>query len=157
MDKFVHVNIGSTNGVLPVIALYTEGCFKDFYELRTPKGRCWVHKKWCRPVTIGVDIAQPGSEKSVTKVVDRREFAKDHWDQKHNHLSVDVLEDWYQLFRRDAAKYADSLRHKEAKTISPAVEHKAVVAAPAPEQPAKDVVVTAKPKRPHYVELSLFD
>ena len=38
MDKFVHVNIGSTNGVLPVIALYTEGCFKDFYELRTPKG-----------------------------------------------------------------------------------------------------------------------
>lgn len=84
-------------------------------------------------------------------------FAKAHWDQKHDYLSVDVLEDWYQLFRRDAAKYADSLRLKEAKTVSPAVEHKAVVAAPAPEQPAKYVVVTAKPKRPHYVELSLFD
>ena len=58
---------------------------------------------------------------------------------------------------RAAAKYADSLSHKEAKTISPAVEYKADVAASAPEQPAKEIAVTAKPKRSHYVELSLFD
>ena len=138
MDKFVHVNIGSTNGVLPVIALYTEGCFKDFYELRTPKGRCWVHKKWCRPV------------ETASNDTDWRAYLKAHLDNVHNHCRVDALAGFMEIFNRAAAAYQKKIQSGAPPKVQSV-----------PKRPAPSITVAAsatkKPTKPHYVELSLFD
>lgn len=91
MEKLVHVKIGTTNEVLPVIALYTDGCFKDIYELKTSKGRCWVHKRWCSPVVPQKDDT------------DWRGFLKAHWDNEHGYCRVDCLEEFMEIFNRAAS------------------------------------------------------
>lgn len=93
MEKLVHVKIGTTNEVLPVIALYTDGCFKDIYELKTSKGRCWVHKRWCSPVVPQKDDT------------DWRGFLKAHWDNEHGYCRVDCLEEFMEIFNRAASKH----------------------------------------------------
>lgn len=101
MKELVHVKIGSVNEVLPVIALYEEGCFKDIYELRTPKGRCWVHKRWCKPVL---------PQQSDT---DWRGFLKNHWDNERGHCSVDSLDEFMRIFNRAASDHQNKNNNEQ--------------------------------------------
>lgn len=103
-ESFVHVKIGAVDEVLPVIALYAGGCFKDIYELRTRKGRCWVHKKWCSPVVPQKDDA------------DWRGYLKAHWDNEHGYCCVDSLQGFMEVFDRAAAKYQSKKNEQGNKT-----------------------------------------
>lgn len=135
MQQLIHVKIGLTDGVYPVRKFYTEGVFKDIYEYQENANTiAWVHKRWCTPVD---------PQQSDT---DWMGFLRTHWDAEHNHCKVEYLNDFMVIFNRAAANY---MRRKSTTHV----EYTA-----APQQPVKQkTAAPAKPKKPHYVQLSLFD
>lgn len=141
MAQLIHVKIGNTDGVYPVIETYPEGdMFHDFYcfwdEAHSSKN--WVHKQWCTPV------------ETASNDTDWRAYLKAHWDNVHNHCRVDALAGFMEIFNRAAAAY----QKKTQSGAPPKVQS-------VPKRPAPSITVAAsatkKPTKPHYVELSLFD
>lgn len=127
-QQFIHVKIGPVDGVYPVRELIPDGPMHDMYEYQKDAHTIgWVHKRWCTPVT---------TQQNDT---DWRKFLHDHWDTEHNHCRVEYLEEFMAVFRRAAAACV------EKKQASKPAEPAEPVPRPAP-----------KPKKPHYVELSLF-
>lgn len=151
MQQLIHVKIGLTDGVYPVRKFYTEGVFKDIYEFQENANTiAWVHKRWCTPVSapqVTSDSVPCHGLQAVDSVTtDWRSFLKTYWDAEHNHCKVEYLNDFMVIFNRAAANY---MRRKSTTHV----EYTA-----APQQPVKQkTAAPAKPKKPHYVQLSLFD
>ena len=61
-----------------------------------------------------------------------RQFKADHWDNEHNHLHVDALEEFYQLFREGVA-----LRRQSEKPATPPQLVRPSQPTPIPQPPKK--------------------
>lgn len=184
--EYIHVKIGLTDAVYPVLELITTGPFNGFYHYSTsPTTTAWTHKRWCTPCAAdGTPIAD--TERQDT---DWRKFLRDHWNTERNHCKVEHLDEFYRIFRSAAAAYIqkheqdnkqqgsmeDHLQHgghdrRRANEVpNPSGRHR-----PAPSVPTRDkesvrktgkhmkpVLYAAAEQQPkkklRYVELSLFD
>lgn len=153
--QFIHVKIGNVDGVYPVRELIADGPMHDMYEYQ--KDACtiaWVHRQWCTScLADGKPLTQDGRVSGDTIAADSqdtdwRKFLHDHWDTERNHCQVEYLEEFMAIFRRAAAAY---MNKKQVPKPEQAAQVEApVVYAEAVPQP------TPKPKKPHYVQLSLF-
>ena len=126
--EYIHVKIGLVDAVYPVLEFITTGSFKDFYHFRTsPTTTAWTHKQWCTPCTADgtpISAAPNGNvpchglqavDDSTT--TDWRAFLKTHWDTEHNHCQVEHLDEFYDIFRRAAANYINSIQIKHEQEI----------------------------------------
>lgn len=138
MDKYIHVKIGTIDGVYPVQALYTTGVFKDIYEYRKDANTiAWVHKRWCTPYkSDGTLVCQDATPIADT---DWRKFLKEHWDEERGHLRTDCLNQFMVMFINAAAAH---MKKKQKSYLSETIAKKA-------KQLQKS--------KPHYIQLSLFD
>lgn len=185
--EYIHVKIGLTDAVYPVLELITTGPFNGFYHYSTsPTTTAWTHKRWCTPCAAdGTPIADTESQGA-----DWRKFLRDHWDTERNHCKVEHLDEFYRIFRRAAAayiqKHEQDNKQQDYKEVhlqlggyeprrANEVLYPSVCQRPVPYMPTdkNSVRETGKqmkqvsyataeqqpqPKRkPRYVELSLFD
>ena len=182
--EYIHVKIGLTDTVYPVLELITTGPFNGFYHYSTsPTTTAWTHKRWCTPCAAdGTPIADTESQGT-----DWRKFLRDHWDTVRNHCKVEHLDEFYRIFRRAAAYIQKQKHEQENKSINDArlqhegndtrrtneVLYPSVRQRPVPYMPTDKTGVretgkqmksvlcaTTEPqpkKKPRYVELSLFD
>lgn len=183
--EYIHVKIGLTDAVYPVLELITTGPFNGFYHYSTsPTTTAWTHKRWCTPCAAdGTPIADTESQGA-----DWRKFLRDHWDTERNHCKVEHLDEFYRIFR-SAAVYIQKQKHEqENKSINdahlqhegndtrrandvpnPSGRHRPAPAVPTRDkEPVRETGKQMKPvlyaaaeqqpkKKPQYVELSLFD
>lgn len=193
MSRYIHVKIGLTDGIYPVREFITTGLMHDMYEFQQDEHTIgWVHKRWCTPVCApqapSGSVSRYGLQAvdSVPTTTDWRAFLKTHWDTVHNHCQVEHLNEFYAIFRREAAAYINKLNHEQDKNKSnyqhgeheprraDALLHPSGGQGPAPSMPTgdkKEVRETGKQMKPvqyaaaeqqpkkklRYVELSLFD
>lgn len=94
--EYIHVKIGLTDAVYPMLELITTGPFNGFYHYSTsPTTTAWTHKRWCTPCAAdGTPIADTESQGA-----DWRKFLRDHWDTERNHCKVEHLDEFYRIFR----------------------------------------------------------
>lgn len=182
--EYIHVKIGLTDAVYPVLELITTGPFNGFYHYSTsPTTTAWTHKRWCTPCAAdGTPIAD--TERQDT---DWRKFLRDHWDTQHNHCNLEYLDEFYRIFRRAAATNIQKheqesqnineahLQHggndtRGANEVSnPSGRHRSAPSVPTRDKESvrktgkhmKPVLYAAAEQQPkkklRYVELSLFD
>lgn len=184
MSRYIHVKIGLTDAVYPVLELITTGPFNGFYHYSTsPTTTAWTHKQWCTPCAAdGTPIAD--TERQDT---DWRKFLRDHWNTERNHCKVEHLDEFYRIFRCASDAYFNNKQHHEKDKDNCNHQHgvheprrtdtvhdTSGRRRPAPSMPTgdkKEVRETGKQMKPvqyaaaeqqpkkklRYVELSLFD
>ncbi len=96
-------------------------------------------------------------------------FKKSHWDNEHNHIRIDAINDFYDLWvdymcaRMGAMKQAKNIKHMTIEALSTPKEAaqpiKRVVSDTKMESLKQQLKATLKPKkqRPTVTQLSLFD
>ena len=161
-QQYIHVHIGTFDGVFPVIKHCTSGAMHNCYQIReSPTTTGWVHERWCTPVC---DQQTGKAQKDCaqrTDHIDRSTFLKQHWDLERNCLQTDFLDDYMALFIRDARAYANKVA-AHAPT-SPSMQSPSQSVSQ-PSLQSTDQCTSAVPlpspsknKKPQYVQLSLFD
>lgn len=156
--QYIHVKIGPVDGVYPVRELIATGLMHDMYEYQKDATTiAWVHRQWCTPCTAdGKPLTQDGCASGDTIAADSqdtdwRKFLHDHWDTERNHCKVEYLEAFMVIFRRAAAAYINKKQAPkpvEPKEPQPVASVSFAEAVPQPKP---------IPKKPRYVQLSLFD
>ena len=110
--EYIHVKIGLTDGIFPVLELCTTGTFSGFYHYRcSPTKTAWTHRQWCTPCTSDGKPLTSGD-------TDWRKFLREHWNAEHNHCKVEYLDEFYAIFRRAAAAYINKQHHEQEKNKS---------------------------------------
>lgn len=115
--EYIHVKIGLTDAVYPVLELITTGPFNGFYHYSTsPTTTAWTHKRWCTPcaadgtphlrsASFNGSVPCHSLQAVDSTTTDWRAFLKTHRDTERNHCKVEHLDEFYRIFRRAAAAY----------------------------------------------------
>ena len=127
--SMVHVRVPIQG--TPVIAVFMPAHVYATAD-SVPAGSVTVERTPALSSVAGVDSATPAliapavpSPSWSTPALDAhraryQQFKADHWDEEHNHLRVDALEEFYQLFREGVALRQRRQRESEP---SPILEH----------------------------------
>ena len=108
MEKQVKVFYGTGIIQATLLEKVTEGVLKGWVKLRFPDGHVgYMSERWCNPET-----------RQDSADTDWRAYIKAHWDNEHNHLCTDCLNEFYAIFRRAAAAYINKQNHEQVKAKS---------------------------------------
>jgi len=145
--KRVHVEIGLQSYDAPVIQEWPDDpLWKDYIKVQKDANTtALMHKRWVRFLDDEALVSAPST--------DWHSFLTSHWDQEHNHLQTDYLEEFYQLYRschNSKSNVGAAPKVSPAPVVAPAP----TACTPSPAKPQQRNTKKAAKQQPQQLEFS---